>query len=193
MQFLWLVSTPSYMCLAPFPRVCISYFWSSYFWSSVISWYLVDRWGRRAILLSGAVVVSIPFWFPNSVQVLIPYRWASPWLPQAGGCTLTFHKLPKLSLFASLSLMLPLAIVGVPYRGCTLPKSVPGFSFFFYATDNIADYASCCSCQGRFTINCHKLGIQLSCWGDDPISSRPHWMAAVPNARVLLCLQFRVG
>ena len=23
-------------------------------------WYLVDRWGRRAILLSGAVVVSLP-------------------------------------------------------------------------------------------------------------------------------------
>jgi len=69
--------------------------------------------------------------YPNSVQFLYFYRWVSPWLLQAGGCTLTFHKLPKLLLSVSLYLTPHLATVGVLFPGSTLQKSVLGFCSVF--------------------------------------------------------------
>jgi len=46
-------------------------FHSSHSWSFFISWYLVDRWGRRAILLSGAIVVRAPFRIPKFSSIHI--------------------------------------------------------------------------------------------------------------------------
>lgn len=64
----------------------------------IYSWYLVDRWGRRFILLSGAVVVCtvIVIWF--WIFLINVYRWALLWASRDGGCTLTFRKLHKQSL-----------------------------------------------------------------------------------------------
>ncbi|KAG6818030.1 hypothetical protein H0H87_009185 [Tephrocybe sp. NHM501043] len=72
----------------------------SYYARMMLSWYLVDRWGRRTILLSGAVVMSTALiatgwwmaidvpWTPNAVVVCVivfnaafGYSWGPvPWL-----------------------------------------------------------------------------------------------------------------
>jgi hypothetical protein len=64
------------------------------------SWYLVDRWGRRFILLSGAVVVRtvIMTWF--WIFLINVYRWALLWASRDGGCTWTFRQLPEQLLLA---------------------------------------------------------------------------------------------
>lgn len=65
----------------------------------VLSWYLVDRWGRRLILLSGAVVVRtfILTWFRTFLINVC--RWALLWVSRDGGCTLTFRRLHKQLLY----------------------------------------------------------------------------------------------
>lgn len=48
-----------------------------YILSTIPPWYLVDRWGRRFILLTGAVVVSSHFGRRKSCGTdLIACRWA---------------------------------------------------------------------------------------------------------------------
>ena len=42
-----------------------------YILSTIPPWYLVDRWGRRLILLTGAVVVSFSLLPSSSAQVLM--------------------------------------------------------------------------------------------------------------------------
>lgn len=49
-----------------------------YLLSTVPTWFLVDRWGRRAILLSGGSVVRIFMDFSQLVYFNGNYRWLSP-------------------------------------------------------------------------------------------------------------------
>lgn len=44
--------------------------------STVRRWYLVDRWGRRIILLTGAIVVCIFSSLPSSIVIEMRFRWA---------------------------------------------------------------------------------------------------------------------
>ena len=58
-----------------------------YVLSTLPPWILVDRWGRRAILLSGAVIVRGDSHYVLARLVHPILRWPSLWVRQAGGCT----------------------------------------------------------------------------------------------------------
>jgi hypothetical protein len=82
------------------------------------SWYLVDAWGRRTILLSGAVIVC--FGFVCFQLTLILFRCVLHWLPPVGGWLLTYHRQPKQSLSVLLCLTLVMVTVGDLYLGSIL-------------------------------------------------------------------------
>jgi hypothetical protein len=69
---------------------------------SVCRWYLVDRWGRRKILMSGSVVVSSHTTYRRSPCSLAS-RCHSPCSQSDGGCGETWSPRPTPSWPASLS------------------------------------------------------------------------------------------
>lgn len=59
----------------------------------------------------------------------------------------------------------------------------------------VADYmyldpAAHCARQGRVLVHCYELGIQFPCRRDDSDIAGNDRVAVVPDARILLCLQF---
>jgi len=91
------------------------------------SWILVDRWGRRPILMSGAVIVRTGPFLLRAIRLHDPpvhyqysrgtLRWPSRWVRQAIGCTSMFQRrLKLLSCVLSYS-MLHSDIAGDPFHG----------------------------------------------------------------------------
>lgn len=52
------------------------------------------------------------------------------------------------------------------------------------------DHAVDCACQGRLALHRYELGIQLFGGRDDTDTTRKDRMASIPNARLLLRMQF---
>lgn len=141
--------------------------------STIPPWYLMDKWGRRPILLSGAIIMSVAlaaisyfiyidvYYTPRMVVIFViiynaffGYSWGPvPWYVLHSPCV------------SSLILMVYQAVP-------------PG--------DHASEYQS----QGSFTFNCNQLGVQLASWGDDPHTTRLDQMAPLSRARFLLRRQF---
>ena len=75
---IYLLSTiPTYVTIASFALV-LGLLW-------FCRWFLVDRWGRRAILMSGASVVRTFQHASTDLNSRIGSRWQSLWALQVGG------------------------------------------------------------------------------------------------------------
>ncbi|KAK7054433.1 hypothetical protein VNI00_003631 [Paramarasmius palmivorus] len=154
-----------------------------YVLSTLPPWILVDRWGRRPILLSGAAVMSIAlcatgYWMyldrpetPNAVVVCVIIFNA------AFGYRHVFRS------FGGTRTDIP-STAGVQYHGFILLRQELSAS---------GDYASDGQSEGCFNIYGDKLGIQHIGRRSDPLLTGGYHLAAVLHARLLLPVQFCAG